>query len=378
MKPLHVIQEKKSDLYKNLLLVVLLSAGVSLCANYFSNIFTSNKLLLCGGIVCICIVVVAYVASFYKSKSFVIKTDSLFVVKKDGFLLPINRYRFSEEMNRDLRSVFSENKTFEKMWIDAFAKHVEAEKKSPQSNPVSESKKNASFFAVMTKSTQTDFEKRNQKAIDFVGELIEYVFIDWLSIQQSSYFNSFEGSELETLTRGKIADYLLQNRVLEMISKPYEERENFINSENNGNTNDGEVLMVFNGDTVFNHFDLQLPKKSSMYKEGNKLVIKNRNYTLKFSHNFIGFNANLPVGFHELYLGHNFRDIVVYGFQPEIEIKLNPFFFLFWKDWKYMKWIDVVSDKFTDYFSFKEFVNRIGYETALTNTIMDAKKNRPS
>ena len=96
MKPLHVIQEKKSDLYKNLLLVVLLSAGVSLCANYFSNIFTSNKLLLCGGIVCICIVVVAYVASFYKSKSFVIKTDSLFVVKKDGFLLPINRYRFSE------------------------------------------------------------------------------------------------------------------------------------------------------------------------------------------------------------------------------------------------------------------------------------------
>ena len=43
-----------------------------------------------------------------------------------------------------------------------------------------------------------------------------------------------------------------------------------------------------------------------------------------------------------------------------------------------MKWIDVVSDKFTDYFSFKEFVNRIGYETALTKTIMDAKKNRPS
>ena len=115
-----------------------------------------------------------------------------------------------------------------------------------------------------------------------------------------------------------------------------------------------------------------------MYKEGNKLVIKNRNYTLKFSHNFIGFNANLPVGFHELYLGHNFRDIVVYGFQPEIEIKLNPFFFLFWKDWKYMKWIDVVSEKFTDYFSFKAFVGRIGYETALTKTIMDANNNRRS
>lgn len=378
MKPLHVIQEKKSDLYKNLLLVVLLSAGISLCANYFSNTYTSNKSLLYGGIVCICIVIVAYVTSFYKSKSFVIKTDSLFVVKKDGLLLPINRYRFSEEMNRDLRSVFSENKTFENMWIDAFAKHTGVEKKSPQSTPISESKKSASFFAVMKKTTQTDFEKRNQKAIDFVGELIEYVFIDWLSLQQSSYFDSFEGSELETLTREKIADYLLQNRVLEMISKPYEERENFINSENNGNANDGEVLVVFNGDTVFNHFDLQLPKKSSMYKDGKKLVIKNRNYTLRFSHNFIGFNANLPLGFSELYLGHDFRDIVVYGFRPELEIKLNPFFFLFWKDWKYMKWIDVVSEKFTDYFSFKAFVNRIGYETALTKRIIDVNKKRQS
>ena len=43
-----------------------------------------------------------------------------------------------------------------------------------------------------------------------------------------------------------------------------------------------------------------------------------------------------------------------------------------------MKWIDVVSEKFTDYFSFNEFVNRIGYEIALTKRIIDVNKKLQS
>lgn len=378
MKPLHVIQEKKSDLFKNLFLVVLLSAGISLCANYYSNTYTSNKLLLYGGLICIGIVVVAYVISFYKSKSFVIKTDSLFIVDKDGYLQPIFRYGLSEDMDRDLKSVFSENKSFENMWINAFARPEVAEMKPPQSNPPTGAQKSKNSYSVMKIVSKTSLEERDQKIVGFVGELIEYVFIEWLSLKQSSYFGSFEDAELEILTREKISDYLLQNRVLEMITKPYDERENFIDSGGDGNPKEGEMVAVYHGDTVFYHFDLKLPKKSSMYKDGDKLVIKNRNYTLKFTHGYDGFNANIPIGFSELYLKQNFSDINVYEFSPELEIKLNPFFFLFWKDWKYMKWIDIVSEKFTDYFSFNEFAIKIGYETALTKRIIDVNKKLQS
>lgn len=378
MKPLHVIQEKKSDLFKNLFLVVLLSAGISLCANYYSNTYTSNKLLLYGGLICIGIVVVAYVISFYKSKSFVIKTNSLFIVDKDGYLQPIFRYELCEDMDRDLKSVFSENKSFENIWINAFAKPAVVEMKSSQLSSATGTQKSTNSYSVIKKILKTSLEERDQKIVGFVGELVEYVFIHWLSLQQSSYFDSFKDAELEILTREKISDYLLQNRVLEMISKPYNERENFIDNGGVRDSSEGEVLVVRNGDTVFYHFDLQLPKKSSMYKEGDKLVIKNRNYTLKFTHGFDGFNTNIPIGFSELYLKQNFRDINVYKFSPELEIRLNPFFFLFWKDWKYMKWIDVVSEKFTDYFSFNEFVNRIGYEIALTKRIIDVNKKLQS
>ena len=50
MKPLHLIHEKKLDLYKNIVLVTLLSVGVSLCANYLSDRYQSNMLLLIGGL----------------------------------------------------------------------------------------------------------------------------------------------------------------------------------------------------------------------------------------------------------------------------------------------------------------------------------------
>lgn len=351
MKPLHIIQEKKLDLYKNLLLVVLLSAGISLCANYLSTRYTASIILLACGIICILLVMIAYIISFYNSKSYVIETDCFFVTGKDGFLIPIDRYWLSEEMNRDLRSVFSENKTFMNLWTNAFMVHTDSEGK----------RKHISIL-------------NNKEIVGFVGELVEYIFIEWLSLQQSSYFNGFNDNDLEILTREKISKYLLQNRILEMISKPYNEREQFADRNHKTSPDRGRICSIYSGGTIYHHFDLQLPKKSSLYKENGQLIIKNRNYTLKFTHNFEGFNANLPHKFHELYLKQNFRDIKVYEFSPKLEIKLNPFFFLFWKDWKYMKWIDVISEKYSNYFSFKEFVNRIGYEVALTNNIIDSNK----
>jgi len=355
MKPLHLIHEKKLDLYKNIVLVTLLSVGISLCANYLSDRYKSNMLLLIGGLLCVLIVIIAYVVSFYKSKTYVIKTDCVFVTGKDGLLIPIDRYWLSEEMDRDLRSVFSENKVFKDLWMKAFDKRIDSESK-------------AKYVPVFN----------NKEIVGFVGELVEYVFIEWLSLKQSSYFNGFDDGDLEILTRDKISKYLLQNRVLEMISKPYNEREQFAKDNNSKKTEKGKVCSIYSGGIIYQQFDLQLPKKSSLFKESGKLIIKNRNYTLKFTHNFKGFNANLPHRFHKLYLKQDFRDICVYEFSPELEIRLNPFFFLFWKDWKYMKWIDVVSEKFTDSFSFEEFVNKIGYEIALTNSIMDDSKNRQS
>lgn len=352
MKPLHILKEKKQDLYKNLLLVVLLSTGVSLCVNYICSSFLSNTMILWCGIGCVLLVVIAYIVSFYKSKSFTIKADCLFVVDKNGELVNIDRYRLASDTGYILDSVFGENKAFKQLWTAAFT----------QRRIVTEHGEvyiNASVI-------------ENKKIIEFVGELIEYLFLQWLSVQQMDYFSTFDEKEITALTRERVADYLLQNRILEMISKPYQERQKFYEGTNISPTDDTDIqhLSIFYKGTVYNRFDLKLPKHSTLKKANGALIIKNRNYTIKFKHGFKGTNANLPRRFKEMYLKQNDGNVSGFGFYPELEIKLNPLFFLVWKNWKYMKWIDILGENFHRDFSFKEFLNNIGYETALTSRLL--------
>ena len=344
MKPLQVIQEKKTELFKNLVLVVLLSVGVSLLANYLSTSYPSSRCLLWISIACILLVSIIYVISFYKGKSFVVETESLFIVDNNGNPIVIPRYTMNEDMNRAIKSVFSENKTLMQLWKDSFVK---------------------SSIRVKDTFYMSDYPPMGEKIVCFVGEVVEYVFIHKLSLKQSSYFNSFDESNLEILKREDIADYLLKNRVLEMISKPYDQRDKFTSGQDD-RQGPGKVVAIYSDGAVYSLFDLKMPKKTSMSKKGKKLIIKNRNYTLKFTHNYQGFSGNTATKFSQLYLGKDFDDIRTFIFKPRLEIKLNPFFFLFWKDWKYMKWIDTICEEFYNYFSFEEFLNDIGYETALT------------
>lgn len=360
MKPLKVFEEKKNQLFKNLVLVSLLSIGISLLANFFSTKYAANVILFWTGLSLIVIVIIAYLVSFYKGKEYILKEKSLFVIDKECHFVPIKRFRFSEEMGKTLLSVFKENKTFEDKWRKA--------------------------LTTTTTTTIEEFEKNslfnNKDFIGFVGELLEYMFLNRLSLLQADYFNT-NSKDFEVLTRDKISHYILQNRILEMISKPFEERSAFSDSHSTREDIGKTVYMVADG-VVYERFELKLPKGTTIKKDkNNTLVIKNRNYSLYFKHGFSGFATVTPTRFCEFYLNKDFRDVSEYNLEPELKIKLNPFFFLFSWNWKNMNWIDVICEEFSDYFSFDRFIEKIGYEYALTNitvaknySIFNTKKSK--
>lgn len=349
MKPLNVIKERKDQLFRNLVLVSLLSIGISLLANFFSNKYNTNNILFWIGVTLVIVVIVVYLVSFYKSKEYVIKEDSLFITDNEGNFVPIERFDVSRDMKNALVSVFKENGTCKTKWLDSFKKRKINVKDNVE-------KEESLFFTF------------NKDKIKYVGELVEYVFLHWLSLKTSSYFDN-KKYEIDLLTREKISNYLLQNRFLEMISKPYEEREAFANHSPNKKW--GKVCAIFTNDVIYDLFELKLPKGTKLYKEKNVLVIKNRIYSIYFNHGFGGFATNLPTSFAKYYLNRNFDDISVHSFHPEIKIKLNPFFFLLYKNWKVFSWIDIISEEFSEYFSFDKFVDKIGYEDALTNIIIN-------
>ena len=349
MKPLNVIKERKGLLFRNLVLVSLLSIGISLLANFFSNKYNANSILLWIGVSLIFIVILVYLVIFYKSKEYTIKEESLFITDKKGFFLPINRFRLSEDMHSSLSSVFKENNTFKEKWENAF-----------KENEI----KNKEEFKKMHISN-------NEDIIGFFGELVEYIFLKKLSVITVDYFNT-KSNEIEVLTRDKISDYVLQNRILEMISKPFEERSAF--SNNKSDTKDsGTIYAMFANGVVYERFELLLPKGTSLSKDkkNNTLIIKNRNYSICFKHGFSGFSSSTPRGFEKYYLNKGFDEINHYSFTPKLKIKLNPFFFLFFSNWKNMNWIDIICEEFSNYFSFDKFIEKIGYEYALTNIIIN-------
>lgn len=349
MKPLNAIKERKGLLFRNLVLVSLLSIGISLLANFFSNKYNANSILLWIGVSLIFIVILVYLVIFYKSKEYTIKEKSLFITDKKGDFLPINRFRLSEDMLSSLSSVFKENNTFKEKWENAF-KEKEI--------------KNEEEFKKMHISNNKDI-------IGFFGELVEYIFLKKLSVITVDYFNT-KSNEIEVLTRDKISDYVLKNRILEMISKPFEERSAFSNDQSNNRAGETIWAMSSNG-VVFEKFELRLPKGTTLTKDkkNDTLVIKNKNYSIYFKHGFGGFSTSTPRGFEKYYLNKEFNEIKHYSFTPKLKIKLNPFFFLFFSNWKNMNWIDIICEEFSNYFSFSKFLEKIGYEYALTNIIID-------
>lgn len=369
MKPLNIIEEQKKDLYKSFILVAILSVGLALIANALSNCFKDyNLYIFLGGLLLVLIVIADSIYRFYKRKSFVLQTESILVLDKKGDIIHIPFFRFHNDMEEALNSVFTENKALRKIWDQSFYKELNTDKVENINKDEKEVTKQKPIIRIV-KIDDSEM-KRNTKGYPLVIEATEFLFLNWLSKKLETYFQDDEiKKSLLVLNRKNIPQILLENRIIDIISKPCEEREQFVDIVDEDTKEDIYFMNSKNG-VIFQKFEIILPQKSSMKMEEKSLLIQNRNFNIALSTDFSGVNAVLPHMFERAYLGENFSDTNVYQINIRLEVNLNPFFFLFWKDWKYLRWIDIIADEFENYFSFDRFVEKIGYNQTLTSLVV--------
>lgn len=336
MKPITNVKRQKKDIIKNFLLVTILSIGVSLVANSLTK--ESGLLMsLIPGIVCVLFVAVFYVKEYLGSSSYEVNVKTAFSVDNEHKVIPIDRFGFSEDLSRAVISVLSENKAYKALWEDAFAHGIGV----------------------------------GEKGKDFVKEFLDYLFIHWISLKLNSYFVHFESASTEIIGREQIPDVLIKNRVIELISKPYEEREKFQDKIKQKDPIEGRVVYMDGEDGVlYDMLEIELPRKSRVFRKNNELVISNRNFDIRFETDYQGFSTVLPRYFEKFYLNRSFDTVHNYMVKLRMSIKLKPFFLFSVKDWKYLGWLDQIEDEFVKYFSFDEFVEHIGLEQAITNHIL--------
>lgn len=336
MRPITNVKIQKKDLVKNFFLVTILSTGVSLIANALTK-ESSLLIALIPGIACVLYVAICYVKEYLGCSSYEVNIESVISVDNDKNVIPIDRFRFSEDLHRAVVSVLSENKAYRTLWECAFVWNT----------------------------------KEEQKGKSFVKEFMDFLFVDWISLELNSYFTDFEEGEIEIIGREQIPDVLIKNRVIELITKPYEEREKFQKLMSEKDPVEGKIVYAEGEDDVlFDMLEIELPRKSRVYRDGNSLVIRNRNFDIRFESDFKGDGAVLASYFETFYMNRSLRNTHNYLVTLKLSIKLKPFFLLSVRDWKYLGWLDKIGDSFTNYFSYDEFVKRIGYEQAATNHIL--------
>lgn len=336
MKPITNVKIHKKSLVKNFFLVTILSTGVSLIANALTK-ESGLIITLIPGIVCVLLVAFFYIKEYFGCSSYDTSVTTILSVDNEKRVIPIDRFEFSENFHRAVLSVLSENKAYKSLWDDAFAHRV----------------------------------GEGEKGKKFVEEFLEYLFIDWISLKLNSYFVDVDDGLTEIIVRENIPDVLIKNRVIDLITKPFEEREKFQEKIGHEDHIEGKVVYMDGDDgVIYDMLEIELPRKSKVFRDKQSLLITNRNFNIRFESDFQGFSGVLPRYFEDFYMNRSLDTVHSYMIKVKLSIKLKPFFLVSFRDWKYLGWLDQIEEEFVKYFSFDEFVEKIGFEQALTNHIL--------
>jgi hypothetical protein len=154
------------------------------------------------------------------------------------------------------------------------------------------------------------------------------------------------------------------------------------------NPPDGEVVYAIGKDgQLFDHFDLVLPKGTKLSRTLTGVKLKTRRFALDVNPIYDGFSTNLPRGFERLYMGCEFDDIDTCLVQLEMKISFRWWSLMTSTGWDFYEWIDSFVNRIESTFSFENFLQDVGWQTAYStaiavqNTMNPGKKgltNRPS
>lgn len=380
---LNSILNKRADLIKVIFVAILLAFGIGLLVNYFTLLFeTKSNIILYGGIFFILLVFIYLTISILLGCKRRMKVSGLIVFKNEN-IIPIDRYIFSERLSETLQAVFIENKALKQSWSEDFNKKENREKNKStdtENKELNPEEKPLSYYSIIKLEVPENEIKKDTKSKKILKEAVEYIFIEKLSTHLSTHFNDYtdEDKILKEFTRSDFPNILLQNRLINLLSSPFEDRPIFLKAKMTKHKEKGKIVAIGGSDgSRFTRFDLVLPKKSEVIrKENGVLQIKSPRMILEFNINYGDFAATLPRGFEYNYLGISSSKISVKEIDLNLEITIKPLALLFSKGWNYYNWIDSFISKFSDVFSFDAFIKKIEWESTLTRIIVTNQRQK--
>lgn len=347
--PLSSLLKSRSTLIELVVAAIVLALGVNLLASAIVSKFQTNeKAIVIIGIILTLFSLMAIARRTLATRRIARDIEGFLCFKrKSPELIPVPRYRYSEDIKHSLSALFAENEAPKKLW--------ENDPRHKESSPSQEQ--------------QLHFGEKTA-ADNLIVEATEYFILETLSTHLTDYFNqpNLDSGRTRKLTREDLGPLVFGNQFLDTFSRPMKERAVFIDRAIRDGKNHQNIVAVYGKGVKFSQFDLVLPGKASVKRIGDgHFLIDAPKFLMNIKVDFLRYGALIPRGFYELYLGESsYIDFQSYTVSISTSIEFKRFSLLTRSGWEYHKWLDSFLDELENSISQEAFFNRIGWETAMT------------
>ena len=371
MGPLSRILTERHSLTNIIIGTIIASIGINLISASILQIFLFGAhIMLIIGIGASLASVWYFVRIMTAKRTQVRNYSGFFIVDYvEKKVIPVNRYPYSENLSRYLESACAESQDI-KMVLESSIYVPDTTIKIPQEN-IDEVRIEREERAAAVKKLMATPDRR------LILEATEYFVLRMLSTHLTNYFNDekFKEENLTKLERKDIPQVLLENRFLNLFSKPMEERtaasfeDRYVSKNTQGGSGESN--------TDFRHFHLILPAKAKVSRTGENICeITTKKFTLRVSILYLGADELLPADFEKYYLRlqeYYQRSNPSMVKEKAIEIEVKVFFknsiFFSTTGLQYYEWLDSYLDKLEEEFSTSYFFKKIGWDSV--STLMD-------
>ncbi|MGM2413359.1 hypothetical protein ACS2MN_07690 [Bacillus cereus group sp. BceL062] len=333
-----------------------LALGTALIANYLSSESAGINMGILGIAGVVLVLVSLLYILFIRVKNRSLNTEVKAVVlfnKKDKKIIPVFNYSFGTDISTTLSSVFLENRALEAGW---------------KKEALDDGRNDIETLVAKVESK----EKSVSKVL--LIEATEYYLLDMLSTHLTDYFAKQEElkQELQEYDRDNLQP-LLKNRILDLLTRPIEEREVFLDLDEKEKKKVASIYKVEDGNKVlvrmyyngaeYNRFDLVLPKKSRIKRlDIGMLEIITKKAIIKFEIGFDGHSASISKRFKTFYTDQEVDELLGYSVNMKVSGKLKLSALLSVNGWNYYNWIDTFIKRLEKKSSWKLFLDRIDWE----------------
>ncbi|HJY14989.1 MAG TPA: hypothetical protein VJ225_03090 [Nitrososphaeraceae archaeon] len=367
MGPLSGILTERSSLTNIIIGTIIASLGVNLVSeSILQMFFFGAHIILIIGIAASLASVWYFIRIMTAKRTQVRNYSGFFIVDHvEKKVIPVNRYPYSINLSRYLESACAESQDI-RMVLERSIYVPDTTIKIPRENIDEEGIEREERAAA--KKLMATPDRR------LILEATEYFVLRMLSTHLTNYFNDekFKEQNLTKLERKDIPQVLLENRFLNLFSKPMEERvaASFEDRYISKSTQDDSA----ESNTDFRHFHLILPTKAKVSRTGeNNCEITTKKFTLRVSILYLGADELLPADFEKYYLRlqeYYQRSNPSMVKEKAIEIEVKVFFknsiFFSTTGIQYYEWLDSYLDKLEEEFSRPYFFKKIGWDSVST------------